>query len=66
MAANLMEKMFSPEECPKLGRKRNFFFARHGAGGGRKEEAVTLIQNSHPFLDFPSSSLGFIALLAGY
>jgi hypothetical protein len=43
-------KIFSAEECPQLGRKRNCFVALHGAGG--KEEAVTLIHNSHPSLDF--------------
>jgi len=52
MAANVMEKSFLRRGMPTiLWQERIFFFARHGARG-EEEEAVTLIHNSHPSLDF--------------
>jgi hypothetical protein len=59
MAANVMEKSFLRRGMPTiLWQERIFFFARHGARG-EEEEAVTLIHNSHPSLDFLPQFSGF-------
>jgi hypothetical protein len=62
MAANLMEKSSPQRNAQNLaGKEKKFFARRRGEGGGRYPYPQL---SSIPGL--PSSSLGFIALLAGY
>jgi hypothetical protein len=64
MAANLMEKSSPQRNAHNLAGKKKFLgTARHR---GREEEAVTLIHNSHPSLDFLPVLWVSLPLLAGY
>jgi hypothetical protein len=65
MAANVMEKSFLRRGMPTTWQERKKFLRkarRRGRGGGGRYPYPQL--SSIPGL--PSSSLGFIALLAGY